>query len=210
MEMLRLTEANVSVCAKQAADVLGAGGVVLYPTDTLYGLAADALSDAAVAKIFEIKGRDEGKPIHAIVADIEMAARYAEIPDAVRILAEKLPRGKVTFICKKKQGLDTGIVKGIGTFGFRIPDSELCLEMARAFGPITATSANVAGEIPERSVDAIRAQLGDRAEKIDLAIDAGELPERAASSVVDLSSGELRLLREAAVPAREIFAALGR
>ncbi len=211
MEVVHLERGNAETAAIRAADILRGGGVVLYPTDTLYGLGVDAFSDEAVAKIFSIKGRNEGKPIHAIVADIAMAEMYAEITSDVRVLAEKLPRGKVTFICRKKVGLDTGIVKGIDTFGFRIPDSELCIEMARAFGPITATSANVAGEIPQRSVDAILAQLGKRAQRIDLVIDAGELPERAASTVVDLSAvlnGEPRILREAAVPASAVLAAL--
>lgn len=211
---------------RRAVHILSSGGVVLYPTDTLYGLGVDALSDEAVAKIFQIKGRDEGKPVHAIVTDLEMAAEYGEIPDGVRELAEELPKGKITFIVPKRAGIDSGIAKGVPTFGFRIPDNIFCIEMVRALGkPVTATSANRAGMEPERSVDKILAQLSDESsyssilssfakaskdrqntaiDLIDLVIDAGELPARKASSVVDFSGPEPRVLREGAIPAAQV------
>lgn len=205
METIKLEAGDNKQYAIRAAEVLRAGGVVLYPTDTLYGLGADALLDEAVAKIYAIKGRDEGKPIHAIVSDLAMVERYAEITDDARRLAAKLPQGQVTFILKKKAGMDSGIMKDIATFGFRIPDNEFCIEMIRAFGkPITATSANKSGEKPERSVDKILAQLGAAAEGIELVIDAGELPERAASTVVDLSGAHPLIVREGSIPAHRI------
>lgn len=190
-----LTEHTMQEVAARAASVLRAGGVVLYPTDTLYGLGADALSDEAVGKVFQIKGRDEGKPIHAIVADTDMASRYADVSGAVRSVIEKLPKGQVTYIVPKLSGIDSGIAKDISTFGFRIPDNVFCIEMLRAFGgPVTATSANRAGEEPERSVDAILAQIAP--EKPDLVIDVSELPARKPSTVVDVSSGMPMLVRE--------------
>ena len=96
MQIIRLTADNATECAAKAAAVLRAGGVVLYPTDTLYGLGVNAFSDEAVAKIFAIKGRNEGKPVHAIVADIEMASEYGEISDDTRTLADNLPKGRET------------------------------------------------------------------------------------------------------------------
>ena len=86
MEILRVTD---SQAARYAAAQIEAGSVVIYPTDTLYGLGADALSDSAVAHIYRVKGRDEGKPIHAIVSDMQMAERYAYIDDNARALAKK-------------------------------------------------------------------------------------------------------------------------
>ncbi len=205
METIKLEAGDNKQYAIRAAEVLRAGGVILYPTDTLYGLGADALLDEAVAKIYAIKGRDEGKPMHAIVSDLAMVERYAEITDDARRLAAKLPQGQVTFILKKKAGMDSGIMKDIATFGFRIPDNEFCIEMIRAFGkPITATSANKSGDKSERSVDKILAQLGAAAEGIELVIDAGELPERAASTVVDLSGAHPLIVREGAIPAHRI------
>ena len=209
MEVLHLTRENVDSCAARAAEVLRAGGVVLYPTDTLYGLGADAFSDAAVAKVYAIKGREEGKPIHAIVSDLEMAGKYGDVTnDATRLVAQ-LPKGLLTLIVKKKD-VQSGIAKDIETFGFRIPGNDLCIELVRAFGgPVTATSANKSEEVPERSVEKILEQLGGNAKYVDLVIDVGELPRREPSSVVDLCSPEPAVLREAAVSAQEIRSILG-
>lgn len=209
MEHIRLEERNIEAAIARAAEVLRAGGVILYPTDTLYGLGADALSDESVAKIYAIKEREEKKPIHAIVSDLAMAEKYAEVTDDARLLAERLPHGQVTFILHKKAGVDTGIAKGIQTFGFRIPANDFCIRMIRESGkPVTATSANVSGQKPERSVENIFNQLGDAARDIDLIIDAGELPERQPSTVVDLSGAEPVILREGAISAAEIWNAL--
>lgn len=209
MERITLDGTNMQEAAEKAAGVLRAGGVVLYPTDTLYGLGADALSDEAVAKVIEIKGRDEGKPIHSIVADIDMAASYTSVSGFARLLDNKLPKGQVTFITEKREGVDKGISKRIATFGFRIPQHEFCTAMIRAFGgPVTATSANLAGKQPMRSVDAILLQLREAAQRIDLVIDGGELPEREPSTVVDLTHDHPLILREAAVPAADVWNAI--
>ena len=176
MEILRLKSETIDDCVSSALEVLRAGGVILYPTDTLYGLGTDALSDEAVAKVYAIKGREEMRPIHAIVADIEMAERYAELNDEARLLLKDLPTGKLTVISKKKD-LNSGIARGIDTFGFRIPDNDFCIALARAFdGPITATSANKSGAKPGQTVPKILAQLGDAASDIGLVIDAGDPP----------------------------------
>lgn len=208
METIKLDAGNVSECAIRAARVLRAGGIIVYPTDTLYGLGADALSDEAVAKIYAIKGREGRKPMHAIVADMNMAEKYAEVNDSVRTLAKGLSKGQLTFILKKKNA-QSGIAKDINTFGFRIPDNDFCIALLGEFGgPITATSANKSDEKPECSVEKILAQLEDAARHIGLMIDAGELPERKPSTVVDVSSGEAVILRDGAISAAEIWGAI--
>jgi len=208
MEIIQLA-GNEEMASIKAASALSAGGVILYPTDTLYGLGADAFSDEAVAKIYDIKGRDDHKPIHAIVSDLDMASEYGVISDLVFRLAEQLPKGKITFIVKKKTSLNTGIVSGMNTFGFRIPDNDLCVALTHTFQkPITATSANKSGRTPPNSATGVIEQLGGDITHIDLVIDAGELPASAASSVIDVSSGEIKILREGAIPSAEIFAAL--
>jgi L-threonylcarbamoyladenylate synthase len=206
METVRLTEDNIEDAVRRAAHALASGGVVLYPTDTLYGLGADAFSDKAVAKVYAIKGRDEKKPIHCIVPDIETAEAYAEVNELARKLAEKFLPGPLTLVLKKRTNIDSGIAKNIGTIGLRIPQNNFCIELAKAFGPYTTTSANVAGGSDQRNVADILSQLGAHASLIDLVIDVGELPEREPSTVVDLSSGQLKVLREGAVPAKEIAA----
>lgn len=209
MQRVRLTGGTTREVAERAADILRAGGVVLYPTDTLYGLGADALSDEAVARVAAIKGRGEGKPIHAIVADLKMAEAYAQLDQLARLLIERLPKGKVSVIARKRASIDSGIARELATIGFRIPDNDLCSALIGAFGgPITATSANRSDEAPMRDVDGILAQLGERAQDIDLVIDADELPPSLPSTVVDVCGKEPIILREGAVPAADVWEAV--
>jgi L-threonylcarbamoyladenylate synthase len=205
MEIIRL-DLGIGTAAIRAAGVLRRGGVIIYPTDTLYGLGADAFSDEAVARVCEIKGRESGKPIHCIVADIAMAEEYAEFNDAARKLAEKFLPGALTLVLKKKKGIEGGIARGMDTIGIRIPDDEFCIELARTFGkPITTTSANVAGAAPERTIEKILAQLGEAARDIDLVVDAGMSPEQPPSTVVTVVSGMPSVLREGAIPTSKIL-----
>lgn len=207
MQTITLTKTNIHEAVARAADVLRSGGVILYPTDTLYGLGADAFSDEAVAKVYAIKGRDEKKPIHCVVADLAMAENVAYVNEPARSLAARFLPGALTLVLKKKP-TDAGIAKGMSTIGIRIPDNEFCLELARVFGPFTTTSANIAGAEDQRSAESILQQLGERASGIELVIDADELPERKPSTVVDVSSGSAGVLREGAIPAADILGAL--
>src|SRR3989344_7237171 len=168
MEILSLKSKDTQHAAERAAEVLRAGGVVLYPTDTLYGLGADAFSDEAVAKVYAIKGRETDKPIHCIVADIEMAEQYAEMSRAAEHLAAAFLPGALTLILSAKGGpafggkkLGSGILHGMDAIGIRIPKNDFCIALAKKFGkPYTTTSANVSGEVPQGSVEEILAQLG--------------------------------------------------
>jgi L-threonylcarbamoyladenylate synthase len=200
---------NSDLALLEAAAAIEAGAVIIYPTDTLYGLGADALSDSAVKRIYEVKGRDEGKPIHAIVADMQMAERYAYVDGAARMLAERFLPGPLTLILKKKDGIETGIAKGIDTFGIRIPDNVFCKDLVEKFGgPVTTTSANRAGMHPMRAIEGIIEQLGENASQVACAIDAGELPLRKPSTVVDCSGERPIIVREGAIPAQDIWDAL--
>lgn len=203
MEIVRAEDPSAPV---RAAQILASGGVILYPTDTLYGLGADALSDEAVAKIHGIKGSDPKKPMHCVVSDIAMAAEYAEISGIAKDLAGKFLPGPLTIIVKKKAGIDTGIARGLDTIGIRIPDNAFCFALARGFRrPFTTTSANKHGERSERSIELILAQLGAQASLIDFAIDAGELPSALPSTIVDVSSGEPVVIREGAIRTQDIL-----
>lgn len=208
METVNLT-AGLGRCAIQAAGTMRNGGIIVYPTDTLYGLGADAFSDETVNRVYAIKGREEGKPVHCVVSDFEMAAEFAEINAAARRIAERLLPGALTLVLRKKPGVQGGIARGMDTIGIRIPKSDFCLELARSYGkPFTTTSANASGMAPERTIAGIIEQLGPAADDIDLAIDAGELPASAPSTVINLVSGHPSILREGAVSSEEIFAAL--
>lgn len=209
MERISLTDTTLEEAAKRAAEVLKRGGILLYPTATLYGLGADALSNDAVDRVYRIKARDLKKPMHSIVLDLDMAARYGEIDGRARALAHV--EGPVSIVVAKRAACTRGICRSLDTFGFRVALHPFCVALTRAFGePVTTTSANRAGHLPERSVEAILEQLGDTARYIDLIIDAGPMPESAPSSLVDLSRGEPEILREGAVPADAIWRALRR
>lgn len=206
METYKLRRGNIADCARETRKVLKMNGVIIYPTDTLYGLGADALSKVAVEKIYEIKSREKRKPIHAIFADIEMVERYAEMNENARTLAKEFMPGPLTLILKKREGVETGIAHGIATIGIRIPDNEFCLALAREFDrPITATSANKSGENPLCSVKKICTQLGDAVKRIDLVIDGGELPTQLPSTVVDVSNTHPLILREGAILTEDIW-----
>jgi|SRR3989344_4897956 len=208
MERISL-ESGLDACVKKSAEVLKSGGMILFPTDTLYGLGADAFSDAAVDKIYAIKGRDEKKPIHCIVTDIAMAEEYAEVTDDTRLLFERLLPGGLTVILKKREAVVGGIARGLDTIGIRIPNHDFCAQLAHAFGrPLTATSANISGLEPKRSLSDILEQLGDSAQKIDLIVDAGDLPPSAPSTVVDLSGEEPAILREGAISVADVWNAI--
>lgn len=199
MESIHIqTPEDIQQAVQKAAAVLRAGGIILYPTDTIYGLGADALSNEAVRKIYAIKGRDEGKPIHALVDSIDTASRYADM-SAYKEKVESLVLQPISWVCKKQPGVNTGIAQTIDTFGFRVPNNEFCLELTRAFdGPITATSANKAGEPTCNTTEEILAQLGAGAEMIDLVIDAGVLPASLPSTVIDIRGTEPTVLRQGA------------
>ncbi len=208
METCSLKDLGLEKCCARAAAVLRSGGVVIYPTDTLYALGADALSDEAVQKIYDIKGREELKPIHAIVADAQMAERYGELHDEAHLILKNVPTGTLTLIVRKKE-LNAGITRGIDTFGFRIPDNDFCKMLATVFdGPITATSANKSGHKPERKVGRILAQLGKEAALVDVVIDAGELPLRQPSTVVDMTKDRPLIIREGAIAASDFWNAI--
>lgn len=183
---------------------------MLFPTDTLYGLGADAFSDEAVDKIYAIKGRDERKPIHCIVADLAMAELYAHIDSNARALARMLLPGGLTLILKKRSHVTSGIARGMHTIGIRIPNNAFCLQLAAELDrPFTATSANLSDHVPLTTVKNIAHQLGEATERIDLALDAGELPITIPSTVVDLSGEQPFILREGIVPTHQIWDAIG-
>ena len=206
MEVISLPKASFESEVQRATDILAHAGVIVFPTDTLYGLGADAFDDEAVDRVYRIKGRDEKKPIHCIVADMEMAARYAEVSDDARLLAKAFFPGPLTLILKKREEWSHGIGRNLDTIGMRIPRNDFCTALARSFGrPFTATSANRSGEAPHRTIEAIEVQLRDVANEISLAFDAGTLAASKPSTVVDLSGEEPVILREGAIEVADIW-----
>jgi L-threonylcarbamoyladenylate synthase len=215
VEILKLSQLGLEAAARSAASAMRSGGIILYPTDTLYGLGVNAFSDAAVDALYALKGRDTKKPIHAVFADSAMVERYAHIDERARLLIKNFLPGPLTLVLPKKESVEGGIARGMGTVGIRIPKNDFCLALAREFGvPYTATSANKANEPTMASVDDILKNIGAAAKDLALVIDAGELSSAGAlpqpSTVVDLSGGEMRILRSGVLSTSEIERALTR
>ncbi len=198
MKRITLNSTNVERTAERAAEVLAGGGVVLYPTDTLYGLAVDPANAEAVRRLYAVKERDPQKPVSVIVPSLAVAESLVAFTPEARSLAERFLPGALTIVAP-------GRVDG-ESIGIRIPDDAFCLALARAFGrPFTATSANRSGLPAPRTVDAILEQLDTRALGIDLAIDGGMRSLGVASTVISFMGAHPEAIREGAIP----LAALG-
>lgn len=197
MEVLRLGEESIAIAAQKAAAVLVSGGIVLYPTDTLYGLAVDATNADALARLRDLKGREKDKPISIVVPSVGMIEEYAELIERTRTLAEKHLPGALTLVLRAKDTIPTELTKD-GSIGIRIPNDPFCLALAQAFQkPFTATSANVSGEETLDTVGAILAQFGEKASMIALAIDDGPRAGGIPSTIVN---EKMHVLREGAIP----------
>ena len=205
---MELISALDSKAPDKAAAVLKKGGLIIYPTDTIYGLGADASNEAAIRKIFEIKKRGSRKPVHIVVADIVGAERFVELTPLARALAKRFLPGALTLVLKAKDEVPRALTAGQGTLGIRIPDNRFCIETARALGGgITSTSANVSGQATGRNIEEIFSLFPKGFEGIDLVVDGGELPPSLPSSVVDARGAAPIILREGAIPVAEILGA---
>ena len=182
----------------QAVELLKDGGVVAFPTDTVYGVGVDPLQPQAVRKLYRIKGRPDNKPIAILVGSIEDVERVAQSPsETFSRLADRFWPGGLTLILEARD-LPAEITAAGSTVGVRMPDHPLTLELLRAFGgPIATTSANRSGEDPATSASEVDAQLGDR---VNLIVDGGDTITKVASTVLDLSASPPRILRHGGIP----------
>jgi L-threonylcarbamoyladenylate synthase len=188
---------------RAALRVLREGGVVALPTDTLYGLVAVAADTAAVERVYEIKRRDPAQPMPLFVASIEQAALIVEVNDAARLLAGRFWPGALTIVLRKLPAYETRAVAGGGTAGVRAPADAFLREAASQLGPLTGTSANIAGREECHTAAEVRAQLGD---EVDLIVDAPVDAAGTPSTIVDgADPSAVRVLRIGAI-AREAIA----
>lgn len=207
VKIVHLSGNNTHVVTAQAGQVIKEGGVVVYPTETLYGLGADAMDRNAVADVCKLKGRPENMPIPVIVSSEEM---LDEITDRIgdiekRLISEFWP-GPLTIIFNARGCVPGRITGGTGSVGTRIPGSDFAIKLANAAGrPITATSANAGGLETPGDVDDILKQLKGEP---DLALDIGPLRAKIASTVVDARDGKVKIIRRGAVTLEAINEAL--
>lgn len=183
----------------EAAAVLGRRGLVAFPTETFYGLGADAREPEAVRRVFAVKGRPESKPLLVLVDSLAMAESVAaEIPSQARVLMDRHWPGPLTVVLRAGSTVAAEVTAGTGRLGIRVPGHPVALALCRALGgPVTAPSANPSGQAPPTSAGGV---LGAFAGSIDLVLDGGETAGGPPSTVVDATVDPPRVLRLGAVP----------
>lgn len=180
---------------EKAVAIIGKGDVVVYPTETFYGLGADALDPDAVMKVVALKGRDPGNPIPLIVADRGMLADIVtETPRAAIRLMDLFWPGPLTLVLAGKKDLPAPLLNPNGGVGVRVSSHPVAARLARELGrPITATSANPSGEDPARSyAEAMKYFSGT----VEVILDGGGLPGTKGSTVVEVAGDSVKIIRE--------------
>lgn len=188
-----------------AASILRSSGLIALPTETVYGLAANALDEACVRKLFAAKGRPETKPISLFVPDLTAAERFCHVTDEAKKLSVLWP-GPLTVILKRKRCVPDVITAGGEGVGIRVPDDPTALALLRLLDfPLTGTSANLSGQPSVTTgAEALRALDG----RIDAVMD-GVCPGGVPSTVVDLTGGSARVVRSGAISTETLESILG-
>lgn len=192
----------------RAGELILAGLPVALPTETVYGLAADATSGQAVARIYEAKGRPRFNPLIVHVADRAMADRIGVLDPVSQRLADAFWPGPLTLVVPLREGAGVSplVTAGLGTVGLRMPVGFAARLIAATGRPLAAPSANSSGRISATSAEAVAADLGGR---IPLVVDGGATPVGVESTIVKVEDGNLRLLRPGGIPAADIEAVAG-
>jgi len=188
-----------------AATTLRQGGVVAIPTDTLYGLAVDPWNRAAVARVFAIKGRPDDRALPLIAANLDQVDQWIGKMDTVaRRLAMRFWPGPLTLVMRAPENLAPEVTASGGTIGIRVPAHAVARALCEAFErPVTATSANVSGEPSTDDPDQIANRLTTG---VDVLLDSGSTPGGPASTIVDVTHSDVRLIRAGAVAWEDVTA----
>jgi L-threonylcarbamoyladenylate synthase len=187
---------NYRDALSEAEIQLSKGGSVVFPTDTVYGLAAKLANPEAVDRLYEIKGREQLKAIAVLIGNMEQLFEVAAwFPHSAQILVEQFWPGALTVVVQKKAAINQRISVD-ETIGVRIPDYEFVRELCLRSGPLAVTSANISGQSSATNLGMVLEQLSG---KVDLIIDGGETRGGVASTVLDCTNENIKLLREGAI-----------
>ena len=207
-KLIKTNDSNINETALLAGEILRNGGIVAIPTETVYGLAANALSGEAVKKIFEAKGRPQDNPLIVHVTDIsEVTPLVKSIPDEARRLAERFWPGPLTMIMPKSDLIPDETSGGLSTVAVRCPSHPVARAIIRAAGvPLAAPSANVSGRPSPTNAKYV---FEDMNGKIDMIVDGGQSEVGVESTVVTLAQKPARLLRPGGITAEQLKSVLG-
>ena len=193
----------------RAVATLRAGGLVAFPTETVYGLGADAANPDALARLYAVKRRPVDHPVIVHLgraADLDAWA--ATVPTAARVLADACWPGALTLVLERTERVPDAATGGLDTVGLRVPDHPLALDLLRAFGGgLAAPSANRFGRVSPTTAAAVRNELGT---DVDQILDGGPCAIGVESTIVDCTQDEPRILREGGIPREQVEALLGR
>ena len=202
----KIVLANSPDSIQQALEILQAGGLVAFPTDTVYGVGALAFNGKAVESIYVAKDRPAEKAIPILIGETDDVNKVAsEVPLMAKKLAERFWPGPLTMIVPKDLSLPDA-VSATNTVGVRIPDHAVARSVLRAVGPMAVTSANISGKASPSTAEEVFAQLNSR---IPLIIDGGKTPGGVPSTVVDCSGSQPVIIRDGPISLNEILAAIG-
>jgi len=191
---------------RKAAKVVKNGGLVVYPTDTVYGLGCDPFNVKAVERVFKVKGERKEKPLPILASDLECIEKIAYPNQKARKLADKYWPGPLTLVVPKKPVLPNIVTCELASVGVRIPNHTVAIQLISFCGGLlVGTSANKTGEKPPITAREATKQLG---EQVDIVLDGGPTPLGQESSIVDLTSEKPKMLREGRVKLLEVLNAL--
>ena len=195
----------------EIVEILQGGGVVALPTDTYYCLAACAINEVAVRRIFDIKGREPTSAIPLLIADQSDVMKHAvglteAQQSAVSALGARFWPGALSLVLRRSPAIPSVLSGGGETIALRVPDAAIVRQVVRRLGaPVTGTSANLSGSPPTREAAEVREALGGR---IDAVFDGGETPGGPPSTVLDLTSPEPRILRAGPISMADVMGAI--
>lgn len=186
-----------------AVEALKRGEVIVFPTETFYGLGADALNENAVERVVSLKGRNPDSPIAVIIADREMLTEIVtEIPSMAERLINRFWPGPLTLVLPAPKGLPLSLLNRDGKIGVRVSSHPLATRLARELGrPLTATSANLSGKEPARTIQQARSYFSG---KIEIFLDGGRLAGTSGSTVVEICHNELKIVREGEISSKDL------
>lgn len=201
---MKMTKVVLENQMNEICDVIQKGGIVAFPTETVYGVGIHFDDEEALERLMEAKNRDYSKAITLMVADKADISQYAYIsPQAQKMIDQFMP-GMITLIFKKKESVRDSMTNGKSTIGIRIPDSEFVLSLLKKVGPMLVTSANLSQHSNTTSTQEVLNQLDGR---IDLVVD-GKTSDNIASTVVDVSQDEIKILRAGKITKEQIEEAI--
>lgn len=207
MEVIRTDRySDVSGLIQVAVQVLSKGGVIVFPTDTLYSLMANAMDEHAVKRVFDIKQREQGRPLPIAARNMMWVRELAYVNSGQERVLESMWPGKVTAVLKKKSIISDVVTAGAKTVGIRIPAYDLIDQLLAQFGyPVTATSAHIFGKPPAQNIEEIVTDFRIHAIQPDLVIDVGTLPPSQPSTLLDLTGDHPRILRVGATTKEQLM-----